>query len=377
LKPVLPCDYTYLIQRFDILSPYRTQENFEVENFELDAFVNVCNEEGALEWVAAFESYSKTTMPQTRGFKITGNRVLFRQLRHCIHSHQVRQKQGNRIKKRQHSPRERDINCTASIHLRLERRKLTHSHPLEINIKFTHNHVINSAESLSFRRVKSEVRERLVELFKDGHSPASALCAYEDELYLNTTNDQELLEMLSDRAFNPDYDTVLRLFRKYRETALGSRNGKSMFERLKSMVEEYNNSGRGKAVLQEFDAKTGKAFILCIVTGLMQRVHEKIPQARELCYMDASASFEHLNMSITLLYTSCAVGALPLGLFITSDELEVTLEKAINLLKTIFPEYAFFGRGPQVGPIIFLTDDSKAERNALEMCWPQGMIFFF
>jgi len=112
------------------------------------------------------------------------------------------------------------------------------------------------------------------------------------------------LEILSDRAFNPDYDTVLHLFRKYRETALGSRNGKSIFERLWSMVEEYNKSGRGKhkAALQEFDAYTGKAFILCIVTGLMCRVHEKIPQAHELCYMDASASFELLNTSITLLY---------------------------------------------------------------------------
>ena len=57
--------------------------------------------------------------------------------------------------------------------------------------------------------------------------------------------------------------------------------------------------------------------------------------------MDASALFELLNTSITLLYTSCAVGALPLGVFITSDELEITLEKAINLLKTILPEYAF------------------------------------
>jgi len=62
LKPVLPRDYTYLIQRFDILSPYRTQENFEVENFELNAFVNVRNEEDASKWFAAFESYSKTTM---------------------------------------------------------------------------------------------------------------------------------------------------------------------------------------------------------------------------------------------------------------------------------------------------------------------------
>lgn len=89
--------------------------------------------------------------------------------------------------------------------------------------------------------------------------------------------------------------------------------------------------------------------------------------------MDASASFEPLNTSITLFYTSCAVGALPLALFITSDELEITLEKAINLLKTILPQHAFFGRGPTIGPMVFMTDDSSAERNALELCWPQGI----
>jgi hypothetical protein len=60
-------------------------------------------------------------------------------------------------------------------------------------------------------------------------------------------------------------------------------------------------------------------------------------------------------------------------MFITSDELEITLEKAINLLKTILPSHAFYGRGPQVGPKVFLTDDSGAERNALELCWPKGI----
>ena len=48
------------------------QENFEVENFELDAFVNVFSKEEVSEWIVAFESYSKTTMPKTRGYMITG-----------------------------------------------------------------------------------------------------------------------------------------------------------------------------------------------------------------------------------------------------------------------------------------------------------------
>lgn len=148
-----------------------------------------------------------------------------------------------------------------------------------------------------------------------------------------------------------------------------------MFRRLVDVVNEYNSSGRGKAILQEYDSRTGKALILCVVTGLMSRVHEKIPQSGEICYVDASASFEPLNTSITLLCTSCAVGALPLGLFITSDELEITLEKALNLLKSILPQHAFFGRGPLLGPKVILTDDSSAERNALELCWPEGKEF--
>ena len=88
-----------------------------------------------------------------------------------------------------------------------------------------------------------------------------------------------------------------------------------MFERLAITVENYNKSGQGRAILQEYDANTKKSFILCIVTNLMARVHEKVRQAGEICYMDASASFDPLNNSITLLYTSCAVGALPLGYY--------------------------------------------------------------
>src|SRR5205085_11987377 len=123
--------------------------------------------------------------------------------------------------------------------------------------------------------------------------------------------------------------------------------------RLTEVIESYNNSDNGRAVMQMYDSQAGNAFILCIVTSLMCRVHEKVLQSGELCYMDASASFEPLNTSITLLYTSCAAGALPLGLFITSDELEITLEKALNLLKPILPQHAFFGRGPQIGPKVF------------------------
>jgi adenosine/AMP kinase len=98
---------------------------------------------------------------------------------------------------------------------------------------------------------------------------------------------------------------------------------------LKQIVKDYNGLGQGKAVLQEYNASSGHAFILYIVTNLIVRVHKKIRQSSEICYMDASAVFDPLNTSITLLYTSCAIGALPLGVFLTSDELKITLKKAV------------------------------------------------
>ena len=81
-----------------------------------------------------------------------------------------------------------------------------------------------------------------MELFKDGHSPASVLFAYEDELYLSA-NTQKLVELLADRSSNPDYDYVLKLFQQNRETVLDARNGKLMFERLVEIINKYNASG--------------------------------------------------------------------------------------------------------------------------------------
>ena len=40
------------------------------------------------------------------------------------------------------------------------------------------------------------------------------------------------------------------------------------------------------------------------------------------------------------------------------------------MLKSILPEYAFFGRGTSTGPKVIMTDDSATERAALNQAWP-------
>ena len=106
-------------------------------------FVNVINNEKASEWFKAFEFKSKTTMPESKHYEIKGKKVLFWEMHHCVHSNKVKEKQGNQVTKRTQSSRAWNINCTASIHICLESWCIKSSYPLEINIKFTYNHVVN------------------------------------------------------------------------------------------------------------------------------------------------------------------------------------------------------------------------------------------
>ncbi|CAG8847328.1 34602_t:CDS:1, partial [Racocetra persica] len=153
---VLPANYDYFIIKIRQLPDYITAEGFSVNQFEADLLVNVNSVEGAQKWFVDFEEISKTTMPQTKGYQLKEQKVFFRQLRHCIHSNIVRQKQGNPVLKNPNSLQVRNTECKATIHLRIEQRNLQTNYLLEVNIKYTHNHVVHSAKAFSFRYIKDE-----------------------------------------------------------------------------------------------------------------------------------------------------------------------------------------------------------------------------
>ncbi|GES80853.1 hypothetical protein GLOIN_2v1883854 [Rhizophagus clarus] len=293
LKEILPCDYKYQLEKLNILPSLFTEEDIEL----------------------------KQKIQNNKAIK--GKKVIFKEERHCIHSATVKVKQGSRVSKQENSNHSHNINCQAKMLMRIEKRKLL----LYVNLENTHNHIPYSAESLSFRPVCKIIRDKYIKLFKNGHSPTTAIYTYEDNLHLAAADEKELISLLADRAINPDYNFVYNLFKKYREI----------------------NLGLGSAVLHQYNKELG-----------------------EICYFDASSSFDSLNTSVTLLYTSCAAGALPLGLFLTSGESKITIEFVINKLKSILPQNAFFGRGIDLGPSVFVTDDSAAERNAIELCWPKS-----
>ena len=72
--------------------------------------------------------------------------------------------------------------------------------------------------------------------------------------------------------------------------------------------------------------------------------------------------------------TCSPAGGLPLGFVITSSESEQTLTKAFEMLRNVLPDNAFYKKGKNKGPVIFMTDDADGEINALKTVWPEAKL---
>ena len=74
-----------------------------------------------------------------------------------------------------------------------------------------------------------------------------------------------------------------------------------------------------------------------------------------------------------ILTHSCA-GGLPLGVLITTSESTDTIKSALEVFNSLLDEKAYYARGPVLGPEIIMTDDSSAERQALQAVYPESTL---
>ncbi len=89
-----------------------------------------------------------------------------------------------------------------------------------------------------------------------------------------------------------------------------------------------------------------------------------------MIFCDSTSTLDRFNTSLFILSTSHPSGGMPLAAMITPDEQEETIWQGLNMLKQVLPKEAFGVRGVNQGPMVAMTDDSLAERNALHSVWP-------
>lgn len=148
------------------------------------------------------------------------------------------------------------------------------------------------------------------------------------------------------------------------------RRGLMMFSKLVEKLQEYKTENPEATTSHQMYQGDKRLLIIAIVPPLMKRGHKEVPQSGELVFIDATSNPKQHNLKVFIMCTHSIAGALPLSILITSDERESTLE----MLRSCLPDFAFPGRGPQLGRQDIFTDNCKEERNTLKSVWPSTIL---
>ena len=239
----------------------------------------------------------------------------------------------------------------------------------QVQLWWTHNHSTDCFHIQTFGQISPATAETFYDYFVSGMSAAESFHHHESTLM----NDPSTVTLLANRRFCPSATDVRRMFEKWRKETKGAPDGMGMFEELENIIKDYNkrhSHNGGKCIVQRYErtACTEKPLILAVVTPLMARVHT-LPQAGEMVFLDASASIDRHNIPVYFLCTHHPSGALPLCVWVTSDNSQQTVTSCLEKARDLFLDSAFGDRGVNEGLKICLTDDDSSQRAALRTTW--------
>ena len=268
--------------------------------------------------------------------------------------------------------RRQNTNCPFSLALKY--RDNSTEYPVVLQMDWVHNHSVSSLQSLSFKDIPDDVSSTIKEMFDNGFTPALAYREFLRKKKEEYVDELELLVAMADRSKVPRRPDFNKLYTDYHHIKYGTLNLDSMYAKLHERVTEKTiNSPDTRILYQMFDNEANDPFILVIVTPLMKRVHKKVQTSSELVFFYLSGGMEEYNLRVFLMVTHTPIGALPLGIVITSDETTDTLVRALEMFQTCLPTEAFYGKG-KIGPSVIMTDNCSELRDALGAVWSKAVL---
>ena len=280
----------------------------------------------------------------------------------------------------------KNTNCEAGLNFRLENpiaKEDTMKHdraefPLWVKIYFHHNHSLRRAEYLKCMSVSLATKNVYTDMFIDGLTPGAAHA--ERRRQIKAEYPDTWPEVFADRSQLPGWFWVYYWHRIYLDSTVGSRDGLDAFEKAEALVKQFDEEcktefplGDGEYYARIAQSPRGETVVV-ICNPFMHRLHSTVPQASEIVMMDATSNLDRLDSKLFHFMCPSTVGALPLAEMITTREDEDTIKFGLACLKSVLPPGAFYGRGRDMGPQVFMTDDCLAERNALSCAWPHSVL---
>lgn len=222
------------------------------------------------------------------------------------------------------------------------------------------------ADVLKYRIPSDEVKEQILKLFEEGKSPSKALLALKKQLYVDKCSNYYVCA--GDRGELPDPEWVYYQYYKTFKKHFGSSHGDAMMISLNDAVDEYNRDCNHECSSMEI-LDDGN-FIIAILSPLMRRISEGFDESGEVLFIDSSGNVDRYGCKVFFIYTNSCAGGMLVGSLIVTSEATSIIVKGLELWKKILSPESLGKRG-QIGPRIFMTDDSLAERNALREVFPQ------
>ncbi|XP_031327708.1 uncharacterized protein LOC116158967 [Photinus pyralis] len=177
----------------------------------------------------------------------------------------------------------------------------------------------------------------------------------------NGNEESEIAKILANAQVNPTERQIKHLYSKWRRANFGGREAFDMLAVLKKKRECYEEKNI-KVIIQE------NPLIVVVLTPIMMRAHSQ-EFAHEMVFVDSSGSCDQTSTCVTFLFCATKIGAIPLACILHTEQTEKNYTEAFKLLRDSLKTDGFGGYG---FPQILMSDDSAAERNALESVFPES-----
>ncbi|KAL5236478.1 hypothetical protein ACI65C_003888 [Semiaphis heraclei] len=238
-------------------------------------------------------------------------------------------------------PRAKHLSCVATLIIQIEHtfdEIAPYDKPTSkavVVMRHIHNHKIMCADVLKYRIPSDEVKEQILKLFEEGKSPSKALLALKNSYMLTKV-------------------AIIMFVQEIEENS--------------QILNEYNRDCNHECSSMEI-LDDGN-FIIAILSPLMRRISEGFDESGEVLFIDSSGNVDRYGCKVFFIYTNSCAGGMLVGSLIVTSEATSIIVKGLELWKKILSPESLGKRG-QIGPRIFMTDDSLAERNALREVFPQ------
>ena len=128
------------------------------------------------------------------------------------------------------SQRFKNTDCPFSLVIKYKRCEDEYNCILEL--EWTHNHPVNSLQSLSFKDIKPSILSEIYQLYEKGFTPGLAYREFWRKTKESHENEIDFHKFISDRCIFPRRTDYNYLYTEYHRSKYGTQNTSKMFEKL-------------------------------------------------------------------------------------------------------------------------------------------------